>query len=74
MADIEITITGVPQAPKWVDVEQIIRSALGHAAGSLTRIAREDRGANYRARGEYRLEYVPRVPSGDARTVRLIVR
>jgi hypothetical protein len=65
-----VTITGVSQAPTWVALEKVVRTALNQD-GNLTRIKRTDNGCNYRAPGDYLCTFTPE--NGDETPVHLAV-
>lgn len=57
---MRITVEGsIPGATQefWSVLEKAIGALLGEAGGGLTRIARPDGNANYRAHGVYELTY-----------------
>ncbi len=69
---MKITIEGALFTPKWATLEKAVGQMLDLKDGRFVRIARNDGGVNYRAPGEYTIEYV--TPVRDAVTITLIVR
>jgi hypothetical protein len=51
---MQVTITDCKNAPHWQTLQTLLREALGDTA-TLTKIARQDGGVNYRAVGVYDL-------------------
>jgi hypothetical protein len=54
---MNIIITHCRYAPKWDTLQRIIREATNELNGELTRISRTDGGCDYRALGEYDLDF-----------------
>ncbi len=52
---MRITMTGCRQTPSWETLQDALRQATGDERALLTRISRDDNGANYRAPGVYTL-------------------
>ena len=70
---MQIRIEGANHTPSWATLQDAIRESLGDN-GQLTRIARRDNGCDYRAPGEYEVDYrQTRKAGGDVVTVALTV-
>ena len=56
---MKITIEGsAVETPRWGTIQRVLRELLNDDDGKLTRIARPDGRANYRALGVYELTFV----------------
>jgi len=55
---MNIRIVGVKYAPRWEALQSLI-CQMTATKGRLTRIARLDRSCDYRAPGDYELEFQP---------------
>ena len=54
---MDITLTHCRYAPTWETLQKLIQETTNDPHGQLIRIARKDRGCDYRAPGDYDLGF-----------------
>lgn len=69
---MKITIEGAKQLPTWETLQHAVREIRGDELGKFVRISRKDRSCDYRAHGEYSVDY--RTDAEDIVTIELSVK